>query len=291
MLELAAGLDALGALRVGVKALAYGASLLAAGLALFHLRHRADPGTEQALRRLAVAAAATGILLAGAGVGGEVVFLGGGVAAALDPTLWWLVLATPVGDAQMLRVAGLAAVALLALGPAWHWPAAGGALAVAASFARVGHSLAEPRLALALLVTLHVATVAYWLGAFAPLHRAARTQPPAAAGALALAFGRTARGAVAVLVVAGASLTVLLAGGPAAALASDWGRLLAVKLVLMAGLLALAARNKLRLAPALAAGDAAAARALRRAIRREGGLAALVLLVTAAMTTLGSPPS
>jgi putative copper resistance protein D len=289
--DLLAGLDALTALRVAVKAAAYGASLLAAGLALFHLVHRADPATERATRRLAAASAAAGIVLAVATVAGEVVFLmGGDVAAVRDLALWQVVLATPIGDAQTTRMAGLVAVALLAWGPGARWPAAAGALAVAASFALVGHSLAEPRPALALLVALHVAAAAYWIGAFAPLHRVARTQPPAAAGALAQAFGRAALGAVAVLVIAGGLLVVLLAGGPMAALASDWGVVLLVKLALVAGLLALAALNKLRLSPALAAGEANAAAGLRRSIRREAGLAALVLLVTVAMTSLTTPP-
>ena len=291
VIDLIADVDGVVALRIAVKALLYAACLLAAGSAVFHAVHRTDAATERRTRHVATTTAALGVALSGFVVLGEVLFLvGGDWAAARDPMLWGVVLDTPIGDAQAWRGAGLVLVALLALGQSMRWPAAIGAVLVAASFAMVGHSLREPRAALALLVVLHVLTAAYWLGAFAPLHHAARTLAPSDAGALAEDFGRKALAGVAVLVAAGAGLLVVLAGGPLAVLASDWGRLLAVKLVLVAGLLALAARNKRHLSPALSRGDEAAAAALRGSIRREVGLVALVLLATAAMTSTASPP-
>ena len=291
MADFVVGVDSLTALRIAVKTLLYAACLLAAGSALFHAVHRTAAATARRTRHVATTAAALGVVLSGLMVLGEVLFLvGGDRAAAWDPMLWRVVLDTPIGDAQWWRAVGLVLVALLVAGPSMRWPAAVGAVLVAASFAMVGHSLREPRSALALLVVLHVLTAAYWLGAFAPLHHAARTLAPTDAGALAEDFGRKALASVAGLIAAGASLLVLLAGGPLAVLASDWGRLLAVKLGLVAGLLALAARNKRHLSPALARGDAVGAAALRRSIRWEAGLVALVLLVTAVMTSTASPP-
>lgn len=291
MTDVLTSLDALTALRIAVRALLYGASLLAAGSTLFLLRHPLDGATAARTRRVAVLGALAGILLAAALVLLEVLFLvGGDWTAVRDPMLWGVVLDTPIGDAQAWRVAGLGLVALLAFGPALRWPAASGALLVVASFAMVGHSLREPRPALALLVVLHVATAAYWLGSFVPLHRAARSLPPATAGALAQSFGSNAVWAVGTLVTAGVLVVVLLAGGPLAAIASDWGRLLLAKLALVSVLLGLAAVNKLRLSPALAAGDASAAGALRRSIRREAWIVAGVLLATAVMTSTTSPP-
>jgi putative copper export protein len=64
-----------------------------------------------------------------------------------------------------------------------------------------------------------------------------------------------------------------------------------VKLVLVAGLLSLAAFNKFRLTPRLLAGDAAAAHGLRRSIHAEMALAAAILLTTAVLTTLFGPPA
>jgi hypothetical protein len=65
---------------------------------------------------------------------GEVLFLvGGDRAAARDPMLWRVVLDTPIADAQAWRAVGLVLVALLAAGPSMRWPAAVGAVLVAAS--------------------------------------------------------------------------------------------------------------------------------------------------------------
>jgi putative copper resistance protein D len=64
-----------------------------------------------------------------------------------------------------------------------------------------------------------------------------------------------------------------------------------VKLALVAGLLSLAAFNKIRLTPRLSAGDTGAARSLERSIYAEMVLAALILLVTATITTLIGPPA
>jgi putative copper resistance protein D len=65
--------------------------------------------------------------------------------------------------------------------------------------------------------------------------------------------------------------------------------MLFAKLTLVGLLLALAALNKLRLSPRLAAGDLAAAQALRRSIAAEAWLAALIVAVTAVMTATGAP--
>jgi putative copper export protein len=62
-----------------------------------------------------------------------------------------------------------------------------------------------------------------------------------------------------------------------------------MKLVLFSLLMALAAWNKWRLTPALAAGDARAALALQRSISAEIILIAVVLSLTATLTTLYSP--
>jgi len=94
---------------------------------------------------------------------------------------------------------------------------------------------------------------------------------------------------VAALAAAGIALLVLIAGSPLAALETGWGRLLALKLLAVAGLLGLAALNKLRLTPALAAGRSGAAEALRGSIAAEAALALAVLVLTAAMTVLGGP--
>jgi putative copper resistance protein D len=282
--------DPLTLARLVVKALAYGTSLLAAGLWLFRAAHRVDAETARTAGRLAAAAALAGVSLAGASILGEALFLtAGDWAAAMAPFLLGVVLDTPIGDAQMARAAGLGLIAAAALSPRLWWLGLLGAFAVVASFALVGHSVREPRAALAALVALHVGAAAYWIGAFAPLSRLARLASPAEAGRVAEAFGLGAVWAVGLLVLAGTALGLTFGGDPLAALSTPWGRLLALKLIGVALLLGLAGLNKLQLSPRLMAGDTAAAAALRRSILLEGWLAAAIVAATAAMTTTGAP--
>ncbi|MEM6745489.1 MAG: CopD family protein, partial [Pseudomonadota bacterium] len=152
-----------------------------------------------------------------------------------------------------------------------------------------GHSVGEPRLLLGSLITAHMLALAFWLGALAPLADAARRGPPARAAALAREFGAKALWAVGALVLAGAGLFVRLAGASAAALGSDYGAFFAIKLAVFAGVFGLAALNRLRLTPALAAEAPGAAARLRRSIGVEAALIGVVLLITAAATTLTAP--
>ena len=70
---------------------------------------------------------------------------------------------------------------------------------------------------------------------------------------------------------------------------TDYGRLISGKIVVVAVLLAAAAVNKLRFTPRLQAEDAAAAIGLLRSIRAEVLLGGLILVVTAALTSLTGP--
>ena len=149
-------------------------------------------------------------------------------------------------------------------------------------------TLDEPRLVLGVLVTLHVMGLAFWTGAFAPLHRLAGSDAKAA-GALAAECGAWAVRIVSALAAAGAVLFVTLAGNPAAALGTPYGRLLAVKLLLFAPLLGLAAFNRYRLTPALQTGAPRAGAHLRRSIRFEALAVLAILITTAVLTTVASP--
>lgn len=292
MAEIVGGLDALTVASVLVKAAAYLASLLAAGSALYAVV-LAGPGWVRRLcARLAALSAAAALALTAARIALQAAFLGGGTAgAAVDPVLLSIVMDSPLGTSSAVRAGGLALVlAVLLPGLPGAVAAIAGAVLVAASFALVGHALGEPRLALGVLVAAHVLGVAFWIGAFAPLHALAGREAPAVAGEAAHRFGRLALWVVGGLLAAGTILTVLLVRDPSAIGQSAYGRLLLLKVGLVAGLLALAALNKERLTPALMAGRADAATALRRSIRLEGVAVVLVLLVTATFTTVASPP-
>jgi uncharacterized membrane protein/nitrogen fixation protein FixH len=100
-------------------------------------------------------------------------------------------------------------------------------------------------------------------------------------------FSRLALPVVAVLAATGLTRALDLAGGWSGLTRTGFGRILDLKLLLFAGLLVLAARNRYRLLPALA-GPPGRLGALRRSVTGEIGLVAVVLLAAALLTQL--PP-
>jgi putative copper resistance protein D len=286
-------LDASQVGQILVKASGYAASLLAAGGAFFVLVFSDLPRAFLAsVRRATVVLALAAAVLAGVGLAAHAAFLGGGsIESAFDPALLGLVVEGPPGASSALRAIGVALVVALLFEGRWAGgTAAVGAVLVAASYALVGHTVSgEPRLVLGALLTVHLVGVAFWIGALWPLYRCTGAMPPAEAGRLLERFGRIAVAFVGALVVAGAAIGLLLTGGIAPLVESEYGWTLLAKLALVAGLLALAALNKLRLSPAVRAGAPGAAGSIRVSIRAEMALVALILLVTAVLTTLVSP--
>ena len=274
------------------KAAGYAATLLAMGGPLFLLsfpRETERLGLRPLVVRVAVAAAALLLAVLALRFGIRAARISGmGWAAMADPLMLGFVWDSPLGTAALWRGAGAALVLLvvvpsrIALGVA-----VAGASMIAVSYAQVGHSLGEPRAWLAALLVLHLLAVAWWIGALPPLRRAA-DRPDGAA--LLHGFGTIATGIVGLLVVAGVTFAWLVSGSPAALIGSAYGSTLLAKVALVSGLLALAAANKLRLVPALAEGRGGAAASLRRSIAWEMAVVALVLLATAALTTITTPP-
>ena len=277
---------------VALKAFACLASLTAAGsaLALASLASL-DRDTRRMVGRLGLACAvAAGLASAALIPVGAIYLAGGSWTGAVDPALTGMVAASPVGESLVVRIAGLAVVAVLFVsGRAPALAAVAGAGVVCVSFAFRGHVLTEPRVILGALVTAHLLGLSFWIGAFAPLRRLAGHADPVRAGAAADEFGRRALWVVPALAVAGAVLLVLLAGNPLDAVETTYGRLLAVKLAVFVLLLGLAAFNRLRFTPALLAGDAGAGARLRRSIGLEFAAVLVILAVTAVLTTVTSP--
>lgn len=291
MLSTVLDLDGATATEILVKTATCATCLAAAGSALAPLAlSRLDDGTTRAVRRLAVAAAVAAAALSAARIPIRASFLMGGTfSGAFEPPILAMVVESPLGTSLGVRLAGLALICFAILNrPATRIAAGLGAALVCASFALRGHTLEEPRLALGLLVTLHLLGLAFWVGALAPLHRMAGADARAA-GALATEFSAWAVRVVPALVAAGVALFVILTGDPMAALDTSYGQLLAVKLLIFAPLLALAAFNKLRLTPALEAGARGAGVHLRRSIRLEALALLAILATTAALTTVVSP--
>lgn len=285
-----APIDGLAILAVAAKAAGYAAGLLAMGGVLFValFRSRADADVLRLARRLAAGAALAGLVVLAGRLGIRAARISGmGWDGATDPVMLGFVWQSPLGAAAIWRGLGEAAILAVLLPGAGLWIALGGTVAVAVSYAQVGHTLGDPRAALAALLVLHLLAAAFWVGALAPLRRAA-TEPGGAG--LLHRFGAIAVGIVALLALAGVGLSWLLSGSLAALLGTAYGWGLLAKVAVVAILLSLAAWNKLRLVPALAAGAPGASDTLRRSIALEGAAVGAILLATAALTTVTTPP-
>lgn len=282
------GASAWDAATVVLRAGYYAATLGAAGLALFAIgfAHRLEPELSVRLRHWTLGAAMLGIALSVAAL-----FVRTGVLTAgeslLDGETWDAKMASRIGDAFYIRVIGLGLVAMLAT--SWRVApalAAMGALMVAASYAAMGHStLYRPRQELSALVTLHLLAVAFWVGSLPPLAWAARRGGPAAADLVA-AWSRVAIGAVGVVLAAGLVAAWFLVGRWDLLAASWYGWALVAKVLLVLLMLGFAAWHRLRLSPALSAGERGAGERLGRSVWAEAAVALLVFYAAAEMVSV-----
>jgi putative copper export protein len=279
---------------VFAKAVTYAATLVAAGAVFFAIYCGALLRDRQRglIRRLivilvgvAAAASILRILLLDGSMSGE-------LAGMFDGGYAKMILGAGEGRASGLRITGLAlSLFILAKNPRFRGAASVGAIVASTSFAWVGHihGLA-PNTAPSLLLCLHLLCAAFWLGALPPLWIIATGADAAQIAAAAARFGKLALRMVAILLAAGLSLLLMLIGSAAQFWASDYGRMMALKLLGVGVLLSLAAWNKLILTPRLLQGDARAVRKFRGALLAEMGIGAVILLTTAAFTTLTGPP-
>jgi len=215
-----------------------------------------------------------------------------GVGGMMDPEMLGLVSNAPLGTSVFLRVLGMAALAAFALQiPAARWFGYGGALLTASSFSVVGHGTSDPRFVMAALVTIHLLGISFWIGALWPLRQSLKNGGDlSVAGVLAHQFGKQAAWVVGTLATAGIILAVLIIGSPLALFSSQYGLTLLLKLTTVLALLALAAANKLRFVPALRQKNASAARHLGQSISLEMAVVALILTITAVLTTVTPLP-
>ncbi|MBP2295895.1 copper resistance CopC/CopD family protein [Azospirillum rugosum] len=241
---------------------------------------------------IAALAAVLNVGLAGA------VLEGAPLSGLIGASVWKTGVASSTGASAALALLGLVAAALgLALeerGRAGAVLLLAGAAGAALALTATGHApTAEPRWLSAPLVALHTLGVAFWIGSFWPLAVVLRTEPAAEAARIVRRFSGLAMAAVAVLVLAGAVLSVLQLAEPRAIVDTPYGQIWLGKMVCVLVMLVLAAVNRLRLTPDLApgleaAGPAAAAR-LRGSLFTEMVAAALVLLFTAGLGTTPPP--
>ncbi|MEM6676387.1 MAG: CopD family protein [Pseudomonadota bacterium] len=292
MLSTLAAANAIEILQILVKTAIYVGSLLAVGSALFLLLFRDAPETALDGARNGVVFAGTAtIAFSIIGFFLQAAALGGSFGSAFDPEMIEVVL-SPHGETMAMRVIGCTFMPMIAnekVRPGARASAMTGAILVCGSFALVGHALSPPQPLPGLLLFLHLIAVAAWIGALIPLAFAAGDLSPTEAGALAHRFGRFARVLVAVLILAGLLMFTTLTGSPLPWPDDPYSTGMLQKLIVVVVLLALALRNRNQSVPAMMAGDASAATTLRRTIALEGLAILLILLITAALTTLTSP--
>lgn len=153
-------------------------------------------------------------------------------------------------------------------------------IGVGLSLAMTGHAAtAPPEVLTRPAIFLHGLGVTIWIGAFAPLI-ALVSKPTTATLPIVNRFSRIAAFAVGVLALTGLALAIVQLEKPGALVATRYGLILSIKLVLVTGLLALAALNRFRLTPALAR-DETGTPALKRSIMLESVVALAILAVVA----------
>ncbi|MGA2188265.1 MAG: CopD family protein [Steroidobacteraceae bacterium] len=275
---------------VAAKAVTYAATLSASGAVffLFYAHDLIEPAHARDIRRLIRMLLIVSAIASCAKVSATAASMSGDLSGMFDPGLARMILQSGEGWATLVRLIGL-----LLMIPAARPPPPRvlvGAVLGATSFAWTGHVHAlAAAWAGAGVLAVHLLAAAFWLGGLIPLLAAARGADLARVAATAARFGAYALIVVGILIAAGACLLGLLLQRVADLWSTGYGRCVLAKISLVACLLAFAALNRLRLTPGLLAGDARALPPLRTSIKFELAIAALILIVTAAMTALTGP--
>lgn len=215
-----------------------------------------------------------------------------GLKGMFDAELTGILLQTSNGTAAFTRSAGFSLIGLAAeLFPtsksyqltANNCLTLGGIVILLYSFAATGH-LAGADALVQLTLVLHVLTVSLWIGSLYPLLRFSQTGDLSSIQQAMHTFGKVATWIVLTLLLCGLLLAWLLLKEVNALVTTDYGRGLGVKIVFVVALLLVAARNKLRLTPAISQPDVGAKLSL--AIRIEILIAFFILLTTAIITVV-----
>jgi copper resistance protein D len=279
-------------LSVTLRAVSFLTLFQAAGIALFlALREQELPNTMPALRRIGTVAAfiAASLLLAHYLL--EPARMSGELGGMLDPTLQGLVMHSAASVTLSWRLLGLLLIVagLRRAGTAGRTAGVIGALALLASFTFIGHTSKDAlRWLLSPLLLTHVSVVAFWYGGLLPLYLVSSREAPETAGRVVQRFSAHAVWLVPVLLLAGLGLATALLPD-LAALHRPYGELLIAKVVGFGALMPLATLNRWRFGPALLRGGLAAGRRFRYVVATEFTLLAVILCVTAVMTTFYSP--
>ena len=274
--------DIWGQAAIITKVALYLGVLTAVGIVIVALVFRQDRFRSVTLvfALVGLVAAALSFSLSGANLTGD-------ASGMTDPEMLGLLWTTSVGTALMLRLIGLGLLILgLVLGRGGLWLSAVGGIIALWSFVQVSHVSTRENLLLDISLLLHLVTIAFWVGILIPLKRLASAEAtwPEAAD-LGHRFGILATVMIPVLIVAGVYMSYALVGSIKSLVGTGYGQALILKVILIAGLLALGAANKLRFIPALQAKNPQAAGHLSKSISIEWGVILAVIWTTAVLTS------
>lgn len=275
------------------KFISYAATLLSAGSFLFAviLKPNAELSTKSWNILAIVLAIIASFLLIPLNVG---LFNDDGFSGMFDFEIFKIVIDSPIGDSTLYRILGLIIllIGLCFIGISHNFLGAIAVLMIGWSFTQIGHlSNIEPSL-IKLLLILHLLGIAFWIGAFVPLYRAANgLLPDNETADLAHRFGQLAVYIVVGLFIAGVIMAFNLLASPSQLFSTVYGRTLGFKILIFFALLGLAALNKLRLVPALKTSQPNAAKRLRQSIMLESLLVGAIFIITAILTTITQLPA
>ena len=279
---------------VVLRAAVFVTVLQAAGAVLFLVLFGGRlPESGDSVRRLGSVAAATGVALVIARYLLEPVRMTGTLSGVLDGSMHDFLLTSNLGFAQFARLAGagIVGLALLRSLRLRLRLALAGVLLIAGSFSLMGHTAAgDQRWIPGGLLVLHVLAAAFWFGSLVPLYIALGRESLSDSGLLIERFSSIAVRIVPLIFLAGVGMAIFLLPS-LGSLASPYGLFLIAKMLVFAVLMGIACLNRFRLGPAVASGHVPSLVYLRRCVAIEVWLIAVVVAVTAAMTTLYSPES
>jgi putative copper resistance protein D len=300
---------------IWVRAIHFGATMMVMG-GVFFLAFIAEPAFR-AVNDTGVAALVRSQLTALAWIGLAVTLLSGAAWLVLlsehmsdlslaevfaQGSVWTVLSETDFGHDWVARFV-LAAILPWPQSPRMRTAAVGVSAGLVGTLAWAGHAAASSGIegGIHLIADiLHLIAAAAWFGALIPLAlllRAARHRPSetsvAVACAVVLRFSPLGVASVGILVATGAVNTWVLAGSVPALVATDYGRLLAVKVALFLVMLSFGAINRLWLTPrAVHAPNAAVTAQALRQIERNGlieaGLATVIIVIVGLLGTM--PP-
>lgn len=280
--------DAISAL---VRGLSFVALFQAAGVAIFlAIFGRRLANTTRRVRSLGFVSAVAALVLVAAHYALEAARMAGALSGVFDLSLQQIVFESSMSTAWLWRTFGLVLIAgtIRRESNVATVVSLIGAGVVVTAFLCVGHSAIHPdRAWLWPLLALHLAVVAFWFGSLLPLYAVSQTEGATVAADVVDGFSRIAIWLVPAIFLAGLVMAILLIDRWAV-FREGYGLLLLAKIGGFSALMLLAALNKWRYGPALAAANGATA-AFQRTVAIEYVLICAVLMATAVMTTLFSP--